>query len=218
VTGVQTCALPIYTTGDLISYGGNSWSVTPRDYVTTPSIWQTVPDAVNQYPSSKYSTSGDSVNVNGASGDGFILGELVQISLWAGDPNAGITLNSGTWWLNYTVYQDSLGGNPGTLLGAFSGLTLVSAPRHFQPQVSHSGDAMGFALKVRGSTYNAFDGRGGPYGDTGCTLDPNKKPLNPSDPCAASGIVDWTICTQPVRGFTYNGCYYPDGCGNVICP
>jgi hypothetical protein len=206
------------TTGDLIAYSGNSWSVTPRDYVTTPSIWQTVPDAVNQYPSSKYSTSGDSVNVNGASGDGFVLGELVQISLWAGDPNAGITLNSGTWWLNYTVYQDSLGGNPGTLLGAFSGLTLVSAPRHFQPQVSHSGDAMGFALKVRGSTYNAFDGRGGPYGDTGCTLDPNQKPLNPSDPCAASGIVDWTICNQPVRGFTYNGCYYPDGCGNVICP
>lgn len=206
------------TTGDLIAYSGNSWAVTPRDYVTTPSIWQTVPDAVNLYPSSKFATSGDSVNVNGTTGDGFVLGELVQISLWAADPNSGITLNSGTWWLNYTVYTDASLSGPGILLGAFSGLTLVSAPRHFQPQVNHSGDAMGFALKIRGSTYNAFDGRGGPYGDTGCTLDPNQKPLNPSDPCAASGIVDWTVCTQPVRGFTYNGCYYPDGCGNVICP
>lgn len=206
------------TTGDLIAYSGNSWSVTPRDYVTTPSVWQTVPDEANIYPSSKYSTSGNSVNVNGASGDGFILGELVQISLWAQDVNTGITLNSGTWWLNYTVYDDAFGGNPGSLLGSFSGLTLVSAPRHFQPHVAHGGDAMGFALKIRGSTYNAFDGRGGPYGDTGCTLDPNQKPLNPSDPCASNGIEEWTVCTQPVRGFTYNGCYYTDACGNVICP
>jgi hypothetical protein len=207
------------TTGDLISYSGNSWAVTPRDYVTTPSIWQTVPDAVNQYPSSKYSTSGDSVNVNGASGDGFILGELVQISLWTQDPNSGITLNSGTWWLNYTVYEDAFGGNPGALLGSFSGLTLVSAPRHFQPHVSHSGDAMGFAIKVRGSTYNAFDGRGGPYGNTGCTLDPNIRPIGGADPCGSGeGVESWTVCTQPVRGFTYNGCYYADGCGTVICP
>lgn len=211
------------TTGDLISYSGNSWSVTPRDYVTTPSLWQTLPTTGNQYPSSKYAIGGsDVITVNGASG-GFALGELVQIASYTDNfstPTGGITLDSGTWWLNYSVY-DTI--SPGLFVGAYSGLTLVNAPRQINAAnlsaSSPSISVAGFAIKIRGSTYNGFDGRGGPYGNTGCTLDPSQRPLGGSDPCGSGeGVETWTVCTQPMRGFTYDGCYYADGCGTVICP
>lgn len=216
------------TTGDLIAFSGNSWAVTPRDYVTTPSLWQTV--ASNNYPTSLPSskpmdTAGigsipyASLNIDGTCGAGFALGELVQLSLLypATTSADGVTLNPGTWWLNYTAYDVSNSG--GIFKGFYSGLTLINTPTYLQPQNYHQADVHGFAIKIRGSTLLGYNGRGGPYGNTGCTADPNQNPLGSSNPCGrGNGVTSWSPCTAPVRGFTYNNCYYVDGCGTVICP
>jgi hypothetical protein len=220
------------TAGDIIAYSGATWSVTPRDYVATPSIWQTLTGPAGQahYPSSVWNVTDsgqwNTLNVNGANST---LGELIQIRLYSDastTPPGGITLNAGIWWLNFNVYTYVFGSDPGKNIDAFSGLTLINAPTYFRPHYDYIQkfgnpnyvDVHGFALKIRGNTYTAFDGRGGPYGNTGCTLDSNQKPIGGSSPCGTgAGLGYWNICTQPVPGFTYNGCYYTNGCGSPVC-
>jgi hypothetical protein len=198
--------------GDIISYNGSSaWAPTPREYLVTPSIWQTVPDVSNNYPSSRYFNLTNSIIVNGNTGEGCAVGEMIQISLIKGEAGAGITLDSGTWWLNYTIYDSATEpiNSPGIFKGYFSGLTLVSNPVHFVPQTIHVGDAVGFALKIRGNTYNAFDGRGGPYGSTTCSaLDPNQHGLGEENPCYTNGVELYPIVCDANSGFTYNGVYF----------
>jgi hypothetical protein len=200
--------------GDVISYNGSDrWIPTPRTFLSTPSIWQTVADNESTYPSSRYVSGADeSINVNGTTGNGFVVGELVQISLYSDEGGAGITLNSGTWLLNYSIYYNRLGGSAGLFKGYFAGLTIINAPTFFTPHVSGDGDAMGFAMKIRGTTYNAYDGRGGPFGCGACDPDPDQHALgnNCSNLCCPTGVDLYPI-TCSIRtggGFTYNGVYF----------
>jgi hypothetical protein len=174
-------------------------------------MWQTIPDMVNSYPSSRYVSGADSsININGTTGNGFVVGELVQISLYSDEGGAGITLNSGTWLLNYSIYYNRLGGSAGLFKGYFAGLTIINAPTFFTPHVSGDGDAMGFAMKIRGTTYNAYDGRGGPFGSTLCTQPPNTMPLGDGSVCDGEGVELYPI-TCSIRtggGFTYQGVYF----------
>jgi len=198
--------------GDLISYNGiDRWVPTPRTFLATPSMWQTIPDTGNVYPSSRVTT--DTIDINGTTGNGFVVGELVQISI-AKTSGVGITFNSGTWWLNYTVYNslfEPSGGEPaGVFRGCFSGLTIINAPSLFNPTVELNGDVHGFAVKIRGTTYNAFDGRGGPYGSTTCSQTPNTMPLGDDTVCRGEGVVDYPyVCDSgDGTGFTYNGVFF----------
>ena len=200
--------------GDVISYNGSDrWIPTPRTFLSTPSIWQTVADNESTYPSSRYVSGADeSINVNGNTGNGFVVGELVQISLYSDEGGAGITLNSGTWLLNYSIYYNRLGGSAGLFKGYFAGLTIINAPTFFTPHVSGDGDAMGFAMKIRGTTYNAYDGRGGPFGCGACDPNPDQHALgnNCSNLCCPTGVDLYPI-TCSIRtggGFTYNGVYF----------
>ena len=200
--------------GDLISYNGTDrWVPTPRTYLSTPSIWQTVADNTNTYPSSRYVSGADpSITIDGSTGKGFVVGELVQISLFSDEGGAGITLNSGTWLLNYSMYYSRIGGSAGLFKGYFAGLTIINAPTFFTPHVSGDGDAMGFAMKIRGTTYNAYDGRGGPFGCGSCDPDPDQHGLgnNCSDICCPTGVDLYPIVcdTRDGEGFTYNGVYF----------
>ena len=200
--------------GDLISYNGtNSWVPTPRTYLATPSIWQTVPDTVGDYPSSKNVSVGQpSISIDGTTGNGFVVGELVQISLVKDEFGAGITFNSGTWWLNYTVYSPFNGNSPGLLQAYFSGLKIFNAPTFFNPTNELAGDIHGYAIKIRGTTYNAYDGRGGPLGCGACDPDPAQHGLgnNCSDLCCPTGVDLYPIVckTRDGTGFTYNGVYF----------
>ena len=198
--------------GDLISYNGiDRWVPTPRTFLATPSMWQTIPDTANVYPSSRVTS--DTININGTTGNGFVVGELVQISVAKGS-GVGITFNSGTWWLNYTVYNSLLspsGGDPaGVFKGCFSGLTIINTPSLFNPTIELDGDVHGFAVKIRGTTYNAYDGRGGPFGSTLCTQPPNTMPLGDNTVCDGEGVVGYpVVCeTRDGEGFTYNGVFF----------
>ena len=198
--------------GDLISYNGiDRWVPTPRTFLATPSMWQTIPDTANVYPSSRVTS--DTININGTTGNGFVVGELVQISI-AKESGTGITFNSGTWWLNYTVYNSLLspsGGDPaGVFKGCFSGLTIINTPSLFNPTIELNGDVHGFAVKIRGTTYNAYDGRGGPFGSTLCSQTPNTMPLGDDTVCEGEGVVGYPIVceTRDGEGFTYNGVFF----------
>ena len=148
---------------------------------------------------------------------------MVQISLvYPGTPpaaNDGITFNAGTWWWNYSLYTP-VANSGGLLQGHFSGITLLSAPYFFKKHAELELDVHGFAIKIRGYTYNGYDGRGGPYGNTYCLTDPQLRPLGIAGcTCCADGVEDWEICGAggvPPPGFTYNGCFV-DSCGNLIC-
>ena len=217
------------TVGDLISYAGNSWAVTPRDYVATPSIWQTLTGtaASAHYPSSVWNLT-DSALDNGlvVNGTNAVLGELIQLRLYSPTFTTGVTLNAGIWWINFIAFNSKFSGTS-DYKDAFCGMTLINKPTFYRPHKEYydytgvNVDVHGFALKVRGITYTAFDGRGGsPYGNTGCTLDPNLKPVGGAGTSCGvgAGVGSWYPCTTPVIGFTYNGCYYSDGCGSKVCP
>jgi hypothetical protein len=200
--------------GDLISYNGsNAWTPIPREYLVTPSIWQTrkrvaiSPDV--GYPTSTVVIPGTgTLQILGATAP---VGELIQMSL-SGDDFGGTTLGIGTWWLNYVLYGSvGSGSDVGLFKGSYSGLTLLNAPR-FYTATSLGGanrDVAGFAMLVRGTTYNAFDGRGGPYGNTSCSQDPNTMPLGVGSDCRGNGVMDWITCTPRYSyGFTYGGEFY----------
>ena len=193
--------------GDLISYNGiDRWVPTPRTFLATPSMWQTVPDTSNVYPSSRVTF--DTININGTTGNGFVDGELVQISIAKGS-GIGITFNSGTWWLNYTVYN-SIFESSGIFKGYFSGLTIINGPSLFNPTIELDGDVHGFAVKIRGTTYNALDGRGGPFGSTLCSPDPDQHSVGNGDVCDGEGVVGYPyVCDAgDGTGFTYNGVFF----------
>ena len=196
--------------GDLISYNGSSaWAPTPREYLVTPSIWQTRQKSGGGYPTSSLVIPGTgTLQIQGATA---IVGELIQLGL-SGDDTGGTTLSSGTWWLNYVIYGSlGSGSDVGLFKGAYSGLTLLAAPR-FYTATSLGGanrDVAGFAMLVRGNTYNAFDGRGGPYGSTTCSLlDPNQHQLGSGNDCYTNGVVGYPIVCRSNSGFTYNGVYF----------
>ena len=195
--------------GDIISYNGLcAWVPTPRTFLATPSMWQTIPDTANEYPSSKLTD--DTISINGTTGNGFVVGELVQISLRK-ESGGGITFNSGTWWLNYTVYNSLTDGIPtGIFKQYFSGLTIINDPIFFNPTTEVAGDIHGFAIKIRGTTYNAYDGRGGPFGNTSCSQTPNTMPLGDDTVCRGEGVVGYPIVceTRDGEGFTYNGVFF----------
>ena len=195
--------------GDIISYNGSSaWAPTPREYLVTPSIWQTRKTSNGGYPSSNLTIPGSgTLQIQGATA---IVGELIQLSL-SGDDDGGSTLGIGTWWLNYSVYGSVGSPDPGLFKGSYSGLTLINAPI-FYTALSLGGedrDVAGFAMLIRGNTYNAFDGRGGPYGSTTCSaLDPNQHGLGEENPCYTDGVEGYPIVCRANSGFTYNGVYF----------
>ena len=176
--------------------------------MSTPSLWQTIPDTANVYPSSQ--RTDDTISINGTTGNGFAVGELVQISLRKFSAG-GITFNSGTWWLNYTVYNSLADGSPpGIFKQYFSGLSIINTPTFFNPTTEVDGDIHGFAVKIRGTTYNAYDGRGGPFGETACDADPNQHPLGDDSVCDGKGVDLYPIVceTRDGGGFTYNGVFF----------
>jgi hypothetical protein len=178
-------------------------------------MWQTVPATNNDYPSSRLvpDATSTTIDINGTTGGGFVVGELVQISLGKGE-GGGITFNSGTWWLNYTVYNSLTDPDPnnptGAYKGYFSGLTIINNPTFFNRTAELNGDIHGFAVKIRGTTYNAYDGRGGPFGNTSCTPDPNQHSVGNGDVCDGDGVVGYPITcnTRDGGGFTYQGVYF----------
>lgn len=203
--------------GDIISYNGScGWIPTPREYLVTPSIWQTRKTSTNGYPTSTLRKPGDgTLQIQGATA---VVGELIQLSL-SGDDAAGTTLGRGTWWLNYSIYKDmSAGSDQGRFNGSFSGLTILNS-QVFYTAASLSGnsdhDVAGFAMLIRGSTYNAYDGRGGPFGNTSCTASPNTMPLGDGTVCDGDGVDLYPIICTPRygTGFTYGGQFY--SCVNV---
>ena len=203
--------------GDIISYNGScAWIPTPREYLVTPSIWQTRRTSTNGYPTSTLRQPGNgTLEIQGATA---VVGELIQLSL-SGDDAAGTTLGRGTWWLNYSIYKDmNAGSDQGRFNGSFSGLTILNSPV-FYTAASLSGDSdhdvAGFAMLIRGSTYNAYDGRGGPYGNTACSASPNTMPLGVGSACEGNGVVGYPIICSPRygQGFTYGGEFYE--CVNV---
>lgn len=209
--------------GDLIGYGGSEWSPVNRDFLTSPSLWQTLTGTAAStgfYPSSVRipMVGNDSLSIDGSSA---ALGELMQIRLYgdgATDPSTGITLNAGTWFITYTIYDGQFFNPVCGYKDAYTGITLINAPLFFQPHkiFANGGavevDAHGYAYKIRGNTANGYDGRNGPYGlGTGCTQNPNIRPINPADPCHGEGVQTWHLCTQNL-GYTYNGVYYDNPC------
>ena len=66
--------------GDIISYNGScAWNPTPREYLVTPSIWQTRKTSTNGYPTSTLRKSGEgTLEIQGATA---VVGELIQLSL-----------------------------------------------------------------------------------------------------------------------------------------
>lgn len=184
LTGLTAC--------DLIAFSGDRWSPVARGWVVTPSLWQTKPKNLSTVlPSSEYTTihAGMSDIVYGSTYASSVVGELLPITLNFDNGNPteaskGITLDMGTWWLNYTVYFNAIQdpGFEGLARGFFSGLTLINGPKLFNPQSVHQGDVVGFAIKIRGTTYNGFDGRGGPGGSS-CTQDPSQMPLGAGGGC-----------------------------------
>lgn len=210
--------------GSIIAFSGQTWNPVPSSYIATPSLWQTVPrynGAAGLWPPSKYVVWNENINIDGTTSGGFVEGELFQISLWEGE-GGGITLNPGIYWLNYTSYTPtSTAPDNGNLVGHFSGITIINTNYFFQPHTTETLDVMGFGMKIRGYTYNGYDGRGGPYGNTYCDGDPNILPLGVVGcTCCADGVDPWNVCGPggvPLPGFTYNNCFV-DGCGNFSCP
>jgi hypothetical protein len=91
-------------------------------------------------------------------------------------------------------------------------LTILNSPA-FYSAISLGGvdrDVAGFAMLIRGTTYNAYDGRGGPFGNTSCDSNPNTMPLGSGSACEGNGVVGYPItCTiRNGGGFTYNGFYF----------
>jgi hypothetical protein len=207
--------------GDLISYNGaTAWAPTPRTYLVTPSLWQTrkTTAALNSYPSSvPFPNEASSLTINGATS---IPGELIQISLDSQD-GAGNTFGSGTWWFNYSIYGGLLTSLRGSFVGSYSGLKIVNGATFYTsdllaPRDKFGGNfddaypfhVAGYAILIRGTTYNALDGRGGPYGSTLCnTGNPNQRPLG-TDSCYADGVDYYPIVCDANKGFTYNGVYF----------
>jgi len=214
--------------GSLIAFSGLTWTPVPRTYVVTPSLWQTKSTTTNQYPTSTVTGVGDFINIDGTTLGGCPEGELIQIAFSnsSGTTNGFIKLDRGTWWLNYTIYDGNVG--PGVFYGYYSGLTLINSSYELNANNILGSlsapliyDVVGFAMKIRGTTYNALDGRGGPFGNTYCLDDPYLRPLGSVGcTCCANGIRDtFNICGDggvPPPGFTYNGCFV-DSCGNLIC-
>jgi hypothetical protein len=196
--------------GDIISYNGSDrWIPTPRTFLSTPSIWQTRKTSSNGYPSSSVVIPGNgTLQIQGATA---VVGELIQLSL-SGDDVGGTTLGVGTWWLNYSLYGSLASIDPGLFKGSYSGLTILNSPA-FYSAISLGGvdrDVAGFAMLIRGTTYNAYDGRGGPFGSTLCSTDPNQMPLGDGSVCDGEGVDLYPI-TCSIRtggGFTYNGVYF----------
>jgi collagen type VII alpha len=196
--------------GDIISYNGScAWIPTPRTFLSTPSIWQTRKTSSNGYPSSSVVIPGNgTLQIQGATA---VVGELIQLSL-SGDDVGGTTLGVGTWWLNYSLYGSLASLDPGLFKGSYSGLTILNSPA-FYSAISLGGvdrDVAGFAMLIRGTTYNAYDGRGGPFGNTSCDSNPNTMPLGSGSACEGNGVVGYPItCTiRNGGGFTYNGFYF----------
>ena len=210
--------------GDMISYNGaTAWAPTPRTYLVTPSLWQTrktTAPSDNYPPSRPFPNEASSLTINGATS---IPGELIQISLDA-DPAggfAGNTFGIGTWWFNYSIYGGLLTPLRGSFVGSYSGLKVVTGITFYTADLlaprtlfgSNFDDAYpfhvaGYAILIRGTTYNALDGRGGPYGSTTCNVgNPNQRPLG-SDSCYADGVAYYPIVCDANKGFTYNGVYF----------
>jgi hypothetical protein len=204
--------------GHLIAYNGSSaWTPTRREYLVTPSIWQTRKDGFGNYPSSKpFPNEGTSLLINGATS---IPGELIQISL-DGTDGATTTLGKGTWWLNYSVYGSFTSTTPGVFVGSYSGLKILNVATGFtEGSLASRNDfgpnfndaypfhVAGFAMLIRGNTFNGYDGRGGPDGNPECNSSPDQRPLG-SDPCYADGVDLYPIVCDANKGFTYNGVYF----------
>ena len=208
--------------GDMISYNGSSaWAPTPRTYLVTPSLWHTrkTTGASDNYPVSRpFPNEASSLTINGATS---IPGELIQISL-DGQDGGGNTFGSGTWWFNYSIYGGLLTSGRGGFVGSYSGLKVVDGTTFYTSDILaprdkftgnfddyHPFHVAGYAILIRGTTYNALDGRGGPYGSTLCNNgNPNQRPLG-SDSCYADGVAFYPIiCKSPDSGFTYNGVYF----------
>ena len=94
--------------------------------------------------------------------------------------------------------------------GCFSGLTIINTPSLFNPTIEVDGDVQGFAVKIRGTTYNALDGRGGPFGSTLCSPDPNQHSVGDDTVCDGEGVVGFPYVCDPGdgTGFTYNGVFF----------
>jgi hypothetical protein len=105
------------------------------------------------------------------------------------------------------------GSEQGRFNGSYSGLTILNLPSHYTA-LSLSGivdhDVAGFAMLIRGTTYNAYDGRGGPFGDTACNADPNQHSMGDNTTCGGNGVIGYPIVcnTRDGEGFTYNGVYF----------
>ena len=207
--------------GDMISYNGaTAWAPTPRTYLVTPSLWQTrkTTGASDNYPVSRpFPNEASSLTINGATS---IPGELIQISL-DGQDDGGNTFGSGTWWFNYSIYGGLLTSGRGGFVGSYSGLKVVNGTTFYTSDILaprdkftgnfddyHPFHVAGYAILIRGTTYNALDGRGGPYGSTTCNVgNPNQRPLG-SDSCYADGVAFYPIVCDANKGFTYNGVYF----------
>jgi hypothetical protein len=207
--------------GDLISYNGaTAWAPTPRTYLVTPSLWHTrkTTGASDNYPVSRpFPNEASSLTINGATS---IPGELIQISL-DGQDGGGNTFGSGTWWFNYSIYGGLLTSGRGGFVGSYSGLKVVDGTTFYTSDILaprdkftgnfddyHPFHVAGYAILIRGTTYNALDGRGGPYGSTTCNVgNPNQRPLG-SDSCYADGVAFYPIVCDANKGFTYNGVYF----------
>jgi hypothetical protein len=200
--------------GDIISYNGScAWIPTPREYLVTPSIWQTKPKTDGTYPGSVFTTWDQDLLIAGSSGGNCPVGELIQLQF---QNLAGVTLTTGTWWLNYTAFEENSGVY--TFAGSYSGLKIYNVNTFVSgvALTSASGYRVaGFAMLIRGNTYNGYDGRGGPYGNTACSTDPNTMPLGVGSSCEGNGVVGYPIICTPRygQGFTYGGEFYE--CVNV---
>ena len=199
--------------GDIISYNGScAWIPTPREYLVTPSIWQTKPRTNGTYPASVFTGWDQDLLIDGSSGGNCPVGELIQLHF---QDLAGVTLTPGTWWLNYSAFEllDSM-----SFAGSYSGLKIYNVNTFVSGVDLTSSSAYrvaGFAMLIRGSTYNAFDGRGGPFGNTSCSQDPNTMPLGEGSDCRGDGVVGYPVVCTPRYGygFTYGGEFYE--CVNV---
>jgi hypothetical protein len=63
-------------------------------------------------------------------------------------------------------------------------------------------------MLIRGNTFNGYDGRGGPDGNSACNIyNPDTRPLG-SDSCSTDGVEGYPIICKSNSGFTYNGVYF----------
>ena len=191
--------------GDIISYNGsNAWVPTPRAFLSTPSIWQTKPTTSGTYPASTFTDYANDLLVDGSCGGNCPVGELIQLQI---QNLAGVTLTPGTWWLNYSAFENQ------NFSGSYSGLKIYNVKTFVTGQDLTSSSlfrAVGFAMLIRGTTFNAFDGRGGPFGSSACNADPNQHPIGDSTTCGGNGVIGYPIVcsTRDGGGFTYNGVYF----------